>query len=190
MGFLAKIAEQKIRAAMKRGEFDNLAYHGKPLQLDDLPGIPAPLRMGYKILKNAGVTTARNTIEKGHRGAARPDFGTRMSVLGTVNRLSPGRSSGCTLGSRHKGFAFWISHRLWQDHSVARSGPSLTLRSSKPKLSFWCAGGLAFGVGRTQPDESRFDHGAHRGIWPDRAAPQCLEFCGDRLGVWRHVVSQ
>jgi len=28
MDILAKIAEQKIREAMERGEFDNLAYHG------------------------------------------------------------------------------------------------------------------------------------------------------------------
>ena len=55
MDFLAKIAEQKIREAMKRGEFDNLAYHGKPLQFDDLTGVPAHVRMGYKILKNAGI---------------------------------------------------------------------------------------------------------------------------------------
>src|SRR5437667_12815939 len=55
MDILAKIAEQKIREAMERGELDNLAYHGKPLKLDDLTGVPAHLRMGYKILQNAGV---------------------------------------------------------------------------------------------------------------------------------------
>ena len=55
MDFLAKIAEQKIREAIERGEFDDPAYHGKPLKLDDLSGLPAPLRMGYKILQNAGV---------------------------------------------------------------------------------------------------------------------------------------
>ena len=64
MDFLAKIAEQKIREAMERGEFDNLAYHGKPLKLDDLTGVPAHLRMGYKILKNAGVLPEEMQLKK------------------------------------------------------------------------------------------------------------------------------
>src|SRR5438552_9533516 len=55
MDFLAKIAEQRIREAMERGEFDNLPLYGKPIKLDDLVGVPEHLRMGYKILKNAGV---------------------------------------------------------------------------------------------------------------------------------------
>jgi len=55
MDILAKIAEQRIREAMERGEFDNLPCHGQPLNLDDLVGVPEHLRMGYKILKNAGV---------------------------------------------------------------------------------------------------------------------------------------
>ena len=63
MDILAKIAEQKIREAMERGEFDNLAYHGKPLKLDDLTGVPAHLRMGYKILKNAGISTITSELE-------------------------------------------------------------------------------------------------------------------------------
>ena len=64
MDFLAKIAEQKIREAIERGEFDNLAYHGKPLKLDDLTGVPAHLRMGYKILKNAGILPEEMQLKK------------------------------------------------------------------------------------------------------------------------------
>jgi hypothetical protein len=64
MDFLAKIAEQKIREAMERGEFDNLPYHGKPLKLDDLTGVPAHLRMGYKILKNAGILPEEMQLKK------------------------------------------------------------------------------------------------------------------------------
>src|SRR5256712_14061267 len=64
MDILAKIAEQKIREAMERGEFDNLAYHGKPLKLDALTGVPAPLRMGYKILKNAGILPEEMQLKK------------------------------------------------------------------------------------------------------------------------------
>lgn len=64
MDILAKIAEQKIREAMERGEFDNLAYHGKPLTLDELAGVPDALRMGYKILKNAGVLPPEMQLKK------------------------------------------------------------------------------------------------------------------------------
>ena len=64
MDTLAKIAEQKIREAMERGEFDHLAYHGKPLKLDELTGVPAHLRMGYKILKNAGILPEEMQLKK------------------------------------------------------------------------------------------------------------------------------
>ena len=64
MDILAKIAEQRIREAMERGEFDNLPFHGKPIKLDDLVGVPEPLRMGYKILKNAGVLPEEIQLKK------------------------------------------------------------------------------------------------------------------------------
>jgi hypothetical protein len=55
MDVLATIAERKIREAMERGEFDDLPGAGKPLVMEeDLAGVPAELRMAYKILKNAG----------------------------------------------------------------------------------------------------------------------------------------
>ena len=64
MDILTKIAEQRIREAMERGEFDNLPSQGKPLKLDDLVGVPEPLRMGYKILKNAGVLPEEMQLKK------------------------------------------------------------------------------------------------------------------------------
>ena len=54
MDILAFIAEERIKAAMERGEFDNLRGRGKPLVLDDDSQIPPELRMAYKILKNSG----------------------------------------------------------------------------------------------------------------------------------------
>jgi hypothetical protein len=48
------IAESKIRSAMARGEFDDLPGRGKPLPLEDLAGVPGELRLGYKLLRNAG----------------------------------------------------------------------------------------------------------------------------------------
>jgi hypothetical protein len=51
---LARIAEEKIRESMARGEFDNLPGAGKPLVLEDDSMVPEELRVAYKILKNAG----------------------------------------------------------------------------------------------------------------------------------------
>ena len=64
MDILAKIAEQRIREAMERGEFDNLPCQGQPINLDDLVGVPEHLRMGYKILKNAGVLPEEMQLKK------------------------------------------------------------------------------------------------------------------------------
>jgi DnaJ homologue, subfamily C, member 28, conserved domain len=51
-GFI-KIVEQRIREAQKKGEFDNLAGSGKPLDLTVDQGVAEELRLAYKILKNA-----------------------------------------------------------------------------------------------------------------------------------------
>ena len=49
-----KIAENRIKEAMERGEFDNIKGRGKPLVFEDESFIPPDLRMAYKMLKNAG----------------------------------------------------------------------------------------------------------------------------------------
>lgn len=54
MHIFEKLAEEKIIAAMRRGEFKDLPGAGKPLPADDLLNIPEELRMAYKVLKNAG----------------------------------------------------------------------------------------------------------------------------------------
>ena len=48
------LAEQRIREAQERGEFDNLPGAGAPLALDDDALVPEELRAAYRILKNAG----------------------------------------------------------------------------------------------------------------------------------------
>jgi hypothetical protein len=50
---LDQLIEQKIREAMRQGEFDNLPGSGQPLQLEDDSHLPDDLRLAYKILKNA-----------------------------------------------------------------------------------------------------------------------------------------
>ena len=54
MDLLEQLAEARIQQASEAGELSNLPGEGKPLQLDDDSAIPAELRMGYRILKNAG----------------------------------------------------------------------------------------------------------------------------------------
>jgi len=47
--------EKTIREAMERGDFDNLAGKGKPLDLDVNPFVPEDKRQAFRILQNAGV---------------------------------------------------------------------------------------------------------------------------------------
>ena len=46
-------ADDKIKEAIAKGEFDNLPGKGKPLDLDAYFATPEALRMGYSILKSA-----------------------------------------------------------------------------------------------------------------------------------------
>ena len=64
MDIFAQIAEQRIRAAIEDGEFDNLKGMGKPLDLGDESWIPEDLRMAYRILKNAGCLPAELELRK------------------------------------------------------------------------------------------------------------------------------
>ncbi len=48
-----KIVEERIKIALKNGDFDNLPGAGKPLEIADDSHIPEDLRLAYKILKNA-----------------------------------------------------------------------------------------------------------------------------------------
>jgi len=50
-----KHAEERIREAIDRGDFDDLPGKGAPLNLDAYFATPEHLRMGYVILKNAGI---------------------------------------------------------------------------------------------------------------------------------------
>ena len=51
---LDALAEERIREAHARGEFDGLPGTGKPLELDDDAMVPEELRVAYRLLKNAG----------------------------------------------------------------------------------------------------------------------------------------
>jgi hypothetical protein len=55
MYFIEKIADEKIREAQKRGDFDNLPGSGKPVDLKEYFQTPPHLRAAYTVLKNSGV---------------------------------------------------------------------------------------------------------------------------------------
>jgi hypothetical protein len=51
----SKIAEDKIKDAIKKNDLDNLPGMGQPLELkDDFPGMSEEWKMAYRVLKNAG----------------------------------------------------------------------------------------------------------------------------------------
>ncbi len=59
-----KIAEQKIREAIERGELNNLKNSGKPIELDDDSWVPEDLRAAYRVLKNAGCLPPEMELKK------------------------------------------------------------------------------------------------------------------------------
>ncbi|MEA9393301.1 DUF1992 domain-containing protein [Acerihabitans sp. TG2] len=58
MSLVDEWAERHIQQAQQRGEFENLPGYGKPLTLDDDSAVPEDLRVGYRLLKNAGYIPA------------------------------------------------------------------------------------------------------------------------------------
>jgi hypothetical protein len=95
------IAEQRIREAIERGEFDRLPGAGQPLDLADDPLVPEDLRVAYRILKNAGyappqVHTLRQIgdlerwLESAPEGEQRRKALTRLSMLKSQLEARPG----------------------------------------------------------------------------------------------------
>lgn len=55
VSFIERLAEQRILEAQRKGEFNDLAGKGKPLDLEDHSQVPEDLRMAYHVLRNAHV---------------------------------------------------------------------------------------------------------------------------------------
>ncbi len=56
--------DEAIRAAIQRGEFDNLKNKGKKLNLDDYFATPEDVRVGYSVLKGAEYVPEEITLLK------------------------------------------------------------------------------------------------------------------------------
>jgi len=59
-----KLVEQRIQAAQRNGEFEDLQGAGKPIEFEDDSSIPEDLRMAYKMLKNADCTPPEVELKK------------------------------------------------------------------------------------------------------------------------------
>jgi hypothetical protein len=59
-----RIIEERIRRAQQKGEFENLAGSGKPLEFKDDGHVAEELRLAYKILKNADCLPAEIELKK------------------------------------------------------------------------------------------------------------------------------
>jgi hypothetical protein len=61
-------ADEKIKEAIAKAEFDNLPGKGKPLDLDAYFATPGHLRMGYSILKSANIIPEEMELLKQIKG--------------------------------------------------------------------------------------------------------------------------
>jgi len=53
MDWLERLAEERIREAQARGEFDHLPGAGEALELEDWSQVPVEQRLAYQVLKRA-----------------------------------------------------------------------------------------------------------------------------------------
>jgi len=56
MDILERLAEEKIRAAIEAGAFDNLPGRGQPLHLSENPHEPDEWRLAFHLLRSNGLT--------------------------------------------------------------------------------------------------------------------------------------
>ncbi len=59
------IAERKIEQAIRKGELADLSHwKNKPMPKDDMANVPVDLRLGYRMLKNAGYVPEEISLQK------------------------------------------------------------------------------------------------------------------------------
>lgn len=67
------LVEEQIRQAERDGLFENLPGKGKPLDLEEWKRVPPEQRMGYSILKSAGIAPQEVQL-KGTIGALKQEI--------------------------------------------------------------------------------------------------------------------
>jgi hypothetical protein len=118
---LERLAEERIRDAIQRGEFDNLPGRGKPLNLEDDRHIPDDLRLAYKVLKNAACLPPELELKKEISKAeelliSMEDEGQKYRQLQKLNFLI------MKLNEMRKGSVQWEEKQLYYEKIVDKVG--------------------------------------------------------------------
>ena len=118
---LHRLAEERIRDAIQRGEFDNLPGLGKPLNLEDDRHIPEDLRLAYKVLKNADCLPPELELKKEISKAeellsSMEDEGQKYRQLQKLNFLI------MKLNEMRRGSVQWEEKQLYYEKVVEKVG--------------------------------------------------------------------
>lgn len=113
------IAEQQIRDAQRRGEFDNLPGSGKPLQLDDDSHVPPHLRASYRMLKNANCLPPELELRKEIRRVEEllPTLGDEEKKLSAQSKLALLRTQ---LASSGQAYSALLEEEEYRDKLLRR----------------------------------------------------------------------
>ncbi|MGD8372379.1 MAG: DUF1992 domain-containing protein [Syntrophobacterales bacterium] len=120
---LERIAEERIREAIQRGEFENLPGRGKPLKLEDDQHIPEDLRLAYKVLKNANCLPPELELKKEIRSAEEllgklTDEGEKYRQIKKLNYLI------MKLNTMRNGSVQWEEQQRYYEKVVEKVGAS------------------------------------------------------------------
>ena len=118
---LERIAEQRIREALERGELDNLPGSGKPIDLEDDHHLPDDLRLAYKILKNADCLPPELELKKEIRSTEEllgslKDEGEKYKQIKKLNYLV------MKLNVMRKGAVRWEEKQRYYEKMVNKAG--------------------------------------------------------------------
>ena len=127
---LERVAEERIRQAIQRGEFDDLPGSGKPLVLEDDGHIPDDLRLAYKVLKNANCLPPELELKKEIKTAEEllgslKDEAEKYRQIRKINYLV------MKLNVMRKGSVQWEEQQHYYEKIVEKIGTSK--RAEKPK---------------------------------------------------------
>ncbi|UCE81961.1 MAG: DUF1992 domain-containing protein [Deltaproteobacteria bacterium] len=120
---LERIAEERIREALQRGEFENLPGRGKPLKLEDDQHIPEDLRLAFKVLKNANCLPPELELKKEIRSAEEllgklTDEGKKYRQIKKLNYLI------MKLNTMRNGSVQWEEQQRYYEKVVEKVGAS------------------------------------------------------------------
>ena len=127
---LERIAEERIREAIQRGEFENLPGSGEPLKFDDELHIPDDLRLAYKVLKNADCLPPELELKKEIKTAEDllselKDEGEKYRQIKKINYLI------MKLNTMRQGSVQWEEQQHYYEKMVEQVGASKGSKKQK-----------------------------------------------------------